>query len=123
MAKTDREQNRLSATRLAVYGSLAPGEVNHHHLADLVGAWQSGTVRGRLIPHGWGDGLGFPALIWDQTADAVEVQLFTSEDLPAHWSRLDTFEGDQYRRILVSVELTDGRCVMANIYVAEETTG
>ncbi len=104
--------------RLAVYGSLTPGEVNHHHLADLGGTWQSGTVRGRLVKKGWGDDLGFPALIPDPEADPIDVQLLTCDVLPAHWGRLDAFEGREYKRILLPVELSDGRKVNANIYIA-----
>ena len=39
--------------RLAVYGSLRPGEENAHILAPLAGQWTSGTVRGRLRNAGW----------------------------------------------------------------------
>ena len=106
--------------RLAVYGSLAPGEVNQHHLADLAGRWQTGTVRGRLVQQGWGNDLGFPAMIPDPDGDEIEVRLFTSNELPAHWDRLDALEGADYRRVVTSVELPDGRQVQAHIYVAND---
>lgn len=108
---------------LAVYGSLAPGEVNHHHLVNLVGTWQSGTVRGRLVKKGWGDGLGFPALIPDPDGDLIDVQLLTCDLLPEHWGRLDAFEGREYQRIQLPVELSDGHRVMANIYIAACDSG
>ena len=50
----------LAETRLATYGTLAPGRVNNHHLADLGGFWRQGTVTGRLVEAGWGAKLGFP---------------------------------------------------------------
>lgn len=97
-----------ASTRLAVYGSLAPGEVNHDQLADLEGRWQRGTVRGRLTDAGWGAALGFPGLVLDPSGEKVDVQLFESPDLPDHWSRLDEFEGPGYQRVVATVSLADG---------------
>ncbi|WP_253185804.1 gamma-glutamylcyclotransferase [Novosphingobium sp. NDB2Meth1] len=39
--------------------------------------------------------------------------------MPAHWDRLDAFEGDEYRRGEVMVETAEGR-VAAWIYLAAE---
>lgn len=103
--------------RLATYGTLAPGRVNHHQLDGLAGTWTTGRIRGRLIEAGWGAALGFPALVLDEAGDAIEVHLFTSVDLPAHWDRLDAFEGAEYRRGEVAVETADGR-VAAWIYLS-----
>ena len=47
-------------TRLATYGTLAPGRDNNEQLADLKGFWQQGTVRGRLVEAGWGQNLVIP---------------------------------------------------------------
>ena len=44
------------------------------------------------------------------------MKLFTSPDLPARWQRLDRFEGDGYRRILVPVEHEGVVIAVANIY-------
>jgi gamma-glutamylcyclotransferase (GGCT)/AIG2-like uncharacterized protein YtfP len=101
--------------RLAVYGSLAPGKPNHHQLESLEGSWEEGIVRGHLDPAGWGQAMGFPGIRWDPESGAVPVLLFTSRDLPRHWRRLDAFEGSEYRRILVPVEMRN-RVVAANIY-------
>ena len=106
-------------TRLAVYGTLAPGRVNHHQLAGLEGTWRKGSVRGQLIEQGWGATLGFPALVLEARGPIVSVQLFESADLPAHWRRLDDFEGDGYRRAAARVSCADGE-VDAWIYVAAE---
>jgi gamma-glutamylcyclotransferase (GGCT)/AIG2-like uncharacterized protein YtfP len=103
-------------TRLAVYGSLAPGEVNHHQLAGLQGSWRPGTVRGKRFESGWGATLGFPGLILDPTGPTVDVQLFESSDLPGHWARLDEFEGPGYRRVVTQVRTANGD-VSACIYV------
>src|ERR1700733_10423453 len=51
--------------RLAVYGTLAPGRVNHHQISALAGNWKRGTVKGKLLSSGWGAALGFPGLILD----------------------------------------------------------
>jgi gamma-glutamylcyclotransferase (GGCT)/AIG2-like uncharacterized protein YtfP len=95
-------------TRLAVYGTLAPGRSNHHQLSGLSGAWIAGSVRGRLIEKGWGVDHGYPAIILDPAGPEVAVQLFVSADLAAHWQRLDEFEGDGYRRVPVMVTSAEG---------------
>ena len=102
--------------RLATYGSLAPGRINHHQLSALRGRWQRGTVQGRLMNAGWGTALGFPGLVLDPSGPDVEVYLFESPDLPPHWSRLDEFEGAGYRRVVTQVRTAEGD-VSACIYV------
>lgn len=105
-----------AAHYLAVYGSLAPGEVNAHVLASLNGSWQPGTVRGVLRQEGWGWTKGFPGLRLDPKAGLVRVMLFHSTELPAHWNRIDEFEGNEYRRVVTVV--TSGVVKHhANIYV------
>jgi gamma-glutamylcyclotransferase (GGCT)/AIG2-like uncharacterized protein YtfP len=104
-------------TRLAVYGTLAPGEPNHHQLTGLEGSWRRGKVRGRLYPRGWSATLGYPALILDPASDEVPVQIFESGDLPGHWARLDAFEGEGYRRVVAWISTADG-AVEAQIYAA-----
>lgn len=101
--------------RLAVYGTLAPGESNHHQLDGLRGRWFAGQVRGTLTQAGWGAYVGFPGLVLDSDTP-VAVQVFESDDLPAHWDRLDAFEGEGYRRVPVEV-VTDDGVVRAWIYV------
>jgi gamma-glutamylcyclotransferase (GGCT)/AIG2-like uncharacterized protein YtfP len=102
--------------RLAVYGSLAPGEVNHDQLQGLEGRWFEGTVRGTLVEIGWGAALGFPAIVLDGDGDMVSVRVFESADLPAHWERLDGFEGPGYHRSVTTVDTAEGE-IEANIYV------
>lgn len=98
---------------LAVYGTLAPGERNHGLLSGLVGTWRSGLVRGRRAMR------GYPVFTWDETAPPVPVALLTSDALPAHWCRIDEFEGDDYRRVLVPVRDEAQRVIaVANLYEA-----
>jgi gamma-glutamylcyclotransferase (GGCT)/AIG2-like uncharacterized protein YtfP len=101
--------------RLVTYGTLSPGEVNHHQLADIAGRWSRGAVRGRLVNAGWGSGLGFPGIILDPAAPAVEVHVLESDQLPRHWTRLDAFEGAGYRRVATTA-LIGEREVPACIY-------
>ena len=106
-------------TRLAVYGTLAPGRVNHGQISALKGTWRRGTVKGKLISSGWGAAIGFPGLILDPLGPAVDVDLFESPELPEHWARLDEFEGSGYQRVVTTVNAEEGeRC--AWIYVLAE---
>ena len=109
--------NDGTETRLACYGTLQPGQSNHHQLAALQGRWLKGTVRGKLIATGWAHTRGFPALFLDPAGPAVNVSLFESADLPKHWGRLDEFEGPDYRRARVIVSTPEGD-MAAYIYLA-----
>src|SRR5215813_6221759 len=102
--------------RLIAYGTLAPGRPNHHQLAALDGRWIPGVVRGDLINAGWGDELGYPALLLKPDGAPLAVQIFESKDLPDHWERLDEFEGPGYRRVITVVETGSGQ-MHASIYV------
>ncbi len=106
-----------AATRLAVYGTLAPGRSNHHQLAPMVGHWSQGTVRGRLIDDDWATKGLYPLLRLDPDAPVINVKLFESADLPAHWARLDDFEGAAYQRVVTQVATPTGM-IEAAIYVA-----
>jgi gamma-glutamylcyclotransferase (GGCT)/AIG2-like uncharacterized protein YtfP len=103
-------------SRLATYGTLAPGRSNHDQLDGLDGRWLQGQVRGVLADAGWGAALGYPALVLDASAPAVDVAVFESADLPEHWARLDEFEGQEYERVVATVQTREG-VVEASIYV------
>ncbi|MEO6593971.1 MAG: gamma-glutamylcyclotransferase family protein [Planctomycetota bacterium] len=106
------ESSFRCSQQLAVYGTLAPGESNHHLLANCPGTWCTATVLGRrTVRH-------FPAFTYDATASPVPVHLLTSTRLPGHWRDLDAFEGPDYRRILVPVRLESQRFTIANLYEA-----
>lgn len=107
---------RTADHALATYGTLAPGRPNAHLLDGLRGRWTHGMVRGRLIEQGWGAAMGYPAIVLDAQGPEVAVHLFVSADLPAHWARLDAFEGTDYRRAAIDVVTDQGR-VPAWIYV------
>ena len=110
---------RMSAhTRLATYGTLAPGRVNNDQLSDLAGEWRQGTVRGRLVEAGWGAELGYPGLILDLSGQDIGVHVFESPDLSNHWLRLDAFEGAGYRRVVTQIMTEEGD-LEASIYVID----
>lgn len=108
-----------SDRRLAVYGSLAPGRANCGQLAPLRGDWHSGlNVRGRLRRGAHGSAAGYPLLHCSPSGPPVPVELFVSDDLPAHWARLDAFEGECYVRLLVPVRRNHVVVAVANVYAA-----
>lgn len=109
--------------RLAVYGSLAPGEVNAHVLSPLDGRWEDGFVRGTVHGSGWGADHGFPGLVWKPSGDRVGVRVFVSGELPEHWARLDAFEGPDYERALVPVEGLPEGTRICNVYVVAASKG
>jgi gamma-glutamylcyclotransferase (GGCT)/AIG2-like uncharacterized protein YtfP len=102
--------------RLFVYGSLAPGRSNAHVLADVPGHWEPASVKGTLRQQGWGAAIGYPGIVLDDAASDVRGFLFTSDLLEEHWSRLDDFEGDGYRRVLTRARRNDGTVVDAYVY-------
>ena len=103
--------------KLAVYGSLAPGRSNHSQLQDIRGTWYSGlSVTGELRHQGWGSDIGYPGFRWSESGNEIPVQLFVSDELPEHWSRLDDFEGPEYLRVLVPVKSAGIITTVANLY-------
>jgi gamma-glutamylcyclotransferase (GGCT)/AIG2-like uncharacterized protein YtfP len=114
---------------LAVYGTLAPGQPNHHVLAPLGGEWTDGLIEGDLLPMGWGAELGYPGFRPRVGGDTVAVQVLTAPSLATTWPELDRFEGPGYERILVPVfgtEMGGGQAgerrlhTVANLYAPTE---
>jgi gamma-glutamylcyclotransferase (GGCT)/AIG2-like uncharacterized protein YtfP len=120
-AIAERRLEELFSTRhtLAVYGTLAPGEPNHHVVAPLGGEWTDGVIEGDLFPEGWGATLGYPACRPRAGAPAVAVKVLSAPALAAAWPVIDRFEGPGYRRILVPVLTRERRLhAVANLYAA-----
>ena len=105
---------------LAVYGTLAPGELHEDKLSDLNGSWREALVRGDLYKEGWGASEGCPGLCWDPDGLKIPVKLLSARDMPEQWARLDRFEGDDYCRILVPIEDEEGLIAIANIYALKK---
>jgi gamma-glutamylcyclotransferase (GGCT)/AIG2-like uncharacterized protein YtfP len=115
---------------LAVYGTLAPGQPNHHVVVPLGGEWTDGLIEGDLLPVGWGAALGYPGFRPRVGGDAVAAQVLSAPLLATAWPTLDRFEGPGYGRILVpvfSTELGPGQAserrlyTVANLYAATES--
>ncbi len=127
--RAERQLDDLFRTShtLAVYGTLAPGQPNHHVVAPLGGEWTDGLIEGDLLPVGWGAALGYPGFRPRVGGDAVAVQVLSAPSLATAWPTLDRFEGPGYERILVpvfSTELGPGQAgerlpyTVANLYAA-----
>jgi gamma-glutamylcyclotransferase (GGCT)/AIG2-like uncharacterized protein YtfP len=125
--RAERQLDDLFGTgrTLAVYGTLAPGQPNHHFLAPLGDEWTEGLIEGDLLPLGWGADLGYPGFRPRVGGDAVAVQVLTAPSLATAWPALDRFEGPGYERILVPVfgtEMDPGQAgerrlqTVANLY-------
>jgi len=106
----------MGIIRFAIYGSLSPGEVNHHHVANIPGVWRRGWVEGDLVRSGWGAAEGFPGIRPRHGGPRVDVHILESESLDEHWSRLDEFEGDEYVRMEVPLFGLAGSPVTGFIY-------
>jgi gamma-glutamylcyclotransferase (GGCT)/AIG2-like uncharacterized protein YtfP len=133
-SKGSRAERRLddlfgTGHTLAVYGTLAPGQPNHHILAPLGGEWTDGLIEGDLLPVGWGADLGYPGFRPRVGGEAVAVRVLTAPSLATAWADLDRFEGPGYERILVPVfgiELGTGQAgerrlhTLANLYSPTE---
>ena len=102
--------------RLFVYGTLAPGQANHHVLSAIPGSWKAATLQGRLLNEGWGSELGCPGIVPSHDGEEVEGYVLCSHELGEHWGMLDEFEGDGYKRQLVQVKIKTGECVDAYVY-------
>lgn len=89
--------------RLACYGSLRPGQKNHHIVADIAGQWLPGTIYGETEEE-----FGYPVFTWQMDGNPIAVEVLCSEQLPANYPRIDEFEGFNYRRVLVPVKMKAG---------------
>jgi gamma-glutamylcyclotransferase (GGCT)/AIG2-like uncharacterized protein YtfP len=94
--------------KLAIYGTLRPGQPNHHIL-DIDGTWLPVTLPGVINEE---DGLPVFRFAPDASVDA---ELFLSSILPTRWQRLDEFEGSRYQRVL-GLYRSDDLTGVANVY-------
>ena len=101
-----------------VYGTLRQGFPNEHILTRIGGEFENAWLKGRYINVGWGASMGCPAMIPDPNGESVKGQVFRSEYLPDNWAVLDEFEGDEYQRVMVEVNLERG-VQSAAVYVAK----
>jgi gamma-glutamylcyclotransferase (GGCT)/AIG2-like uncharacterized protein YtfP len=100
-----------TSARLAVYGSLAPGEEHANVLAPLAGYWRQARVAGTVDRSG-----RYPRFA--PGCGVCPVWIFESSDLPSYWPTLDEFEGEGYRRMTIQAETGEGGAISVQIYVA-----
>src|ERR671913_2248413 len=96
--RAERQLDDLFRTShtLAVYGTLAPGQPNHHIVAPLRGEWTDGLIEGDLLPVGWGAALGYPGFRPRVGGEAVAVQVLSAPLLATAWPPLGHFQGPWY---------------------------
>lgn len=104
---------------LFVYGTLAPGQTNHHLLQPLRGIWQRGWIQGTLYPEGIGQIRGYPVVDLEQPAKRIDGHVLLSEDLPGCWAQLDAYEGPGYQRVRTRVHLDDETSIEAWVYALD----
>lgn len=104
--------------RLAVYGSLAPGAENARVLRGIRGVWKRGRVRGTRIDADPAAGRPYPVFV-PRGSGVVDVLVFESPELERHLARIDAFEGEDYRRIVIDCEI-DGAVVPCFIYAGND---
>jgi AIG2-like family. len=56
------------------------------------------------------------AFVYRRQVIAIEGYVFISENLAAHWAALDEFEGAEYQRVAVDVQLEGGEWMQSEIY-------
>lgn len=96
--------------RLALYGTLRPGESNHQLIEDISGHWIKGETRGGLSERN-----SYPIFVWSSSGEPVKVEILVSTKLPEELPRIDEFEGSDYERIWIPVQTTEGLQI-CNIY-------
>lgn len=104
---------------LAIYGTLAPGRSNHHVVADIEGDWIDVAIRGHRFTARWRDSPGYPGFRPDPEGPIVEALVLASDEMSAHWDRLDHFEGPGYQRIEIEVFDRTGTEVVGRACVYE----
>ena len=107
--------------RLFVYGTLCPGKPNEHVLSAIGGTWQEASVKGYLKQQGWSAEMGYPGIVLDDTGDEINGYIFCSDKLDYHWDELDEFEGEEYKRVLITVKTSNKCAVEAFIYILKES--
>lgn len=65
------------SARLAIYGTLAPGQPNESILSGMTGDWVEGRVKGHVY-----QAASLPIFEWDTSAEEIPVKLFSSKELP-----------------------------------------
>lgn len=115
--ESDLEASYQCSHHLVVYGTLAPGRVNHNQVEHIIGKWRDDVyVEGEFVNSGWAVEFGYPMIRWKPGGSRIASYLLTSAMLPAYWPDLDRFEGSEYCRILIPVFDQHGFVTVGNVY-------
>ncbi|MBK9144966.1 MAG: gamma-glutamylcyclotransferase [Candidatus Melainabacteria bacterium] len=103
--------------RLAAYGTLRPGESNHHIVSHIRGEWLPGVATGHVR-----EVAGYPSFCFQEGGRGIGVEVLISRELPRYYPDIDCFEGELYVRVLVPVRLEKGggSIAICNIYEGVE---
>jgi gamma-glutamylcyclotransferase (GGCT)/AIG2-like uncharacterized protein YtfP len=122
--ESELEASYQCSHHLVVYGTLAPGRVNHHQVEHIVGTWRDDVyVEGEFVNSGWAVEFGYPMMRWKPGGPRIAAFLLSSAMLPDYWADLDRFEGSEYCRILIPVFDQQGFVMVANVYAEKSTKG
>ena len=113
--KIDQANERETVMNLFAYGTLMCSDI----MGEVSGMKAAGT--GAILP-GYSRrcvrGQHYPGLIKEKSERVEGIIYFDIPDWA--WGRLDTFEGDMYDRLSVSVETADKRRISAETYVVKD---
>lgn len=100
--------------KLCAYGTLRPGQPNHHVIGVADESWAPVTLLNGEVE----DEDGLPVLVPLQGMSAP-AELLATPELPALWQRLDEFEEPRYQRVL-GLYQRENRIGVANVYQKRE---
>ena len=103
--------------RLFVYGSLKPNEKNNFLLRAINGTWRTAFTYGFIKKISLGQKEIYDALILDNKGYRIEGYLFYSYALKTLWKKLDSFEGDNYKRFQTDISINNKQKVKAFVYL------
>tara|TARA_Y100000591_G_C21786863_1_gene674296 strand:+ start:37 stop:375 length:339 start_codon:yes stop_codon:yes gene_type:complete len=101
---------------LFVYGSLQKGKQHENILENINGLWKKAYVVGYLFNISKGPDYGYPAIKIDKKGLKIHGMVFQSKDLKKKISKIDAFEGKNYKRVISKIYLENGLVIDAYLY-------
>ena len=106
-----------------VYGTLQPGKQYEKILKNLKGVWSKGYIFGKMVNIGFGSNYGYPAIKLNKKGSKIYGMILKSKNLKKTISKLDKFEGKDYKRVTTYVYLLNGKKLKAYIYQLKSKEG